>query len=186
MELLSSAQLLESTRTTSISSQVSSTTKCLPAAGRRHLCGKSNTTPSWAAQALTSGNLTNTRRSIGLITAHELGHTLSLRHIENATANTPNGLNPIMGNARNRRSYLFPAAAAEFAVNGTNPGELPGEAPFSRTMSRNSRQRWEHVRRVERAATESWSTPRTMLAFSPRHLTTTRSPMHRVVVLGSR
>ncbi|MCA9063194.1 MAG: right-handed parallel beta-helix repeat-containing protein, partial [Planctomycetaceae bacterium] len=51
--------------------------------------------PDYAVNALTSGDLTFTRRALGFIAAHELGHAVSLRHIQSTGANTPNGLEPI-------------------------------------------------------------------------------------------
>lgn len=87
-------------------------------------------TPQFAIDALTSGNLTFTRRAIGLVTSHELGHTLSLRHIENASAVTPTGANAIMGTPAIDAPIQSLLEPAEFAFTGTNPGELPGEAPF--------------------------------------------------------
>jgi hypothetical protein len=87
-------------------------------------------TPQYAVNALTSGNLTFTRRAIGLVTAHELGHTLSLRHIEQNTAVTPTGGNAIMATPAIDSPLQTLLEPAEFALSGTNPGELPGEAPF--------------------------------------------------------
>ncbi len=88
-------------------------------------------TPQNAITGLTSGNLTFTRRAIGLVTAHELGHTLSLRHIENATATTPTGQNAIMATPAIDAPIQVLAETAELALQGTNPGELPGEAAFT-------------------------------------------------------
>ncbi len=87
-------------------------------------------TPQNAITGLTSGNLTFTRRAIGLITAHELGHTLSLRHIALATATTPTGQNAIMATPAIDAPIQVLAEPAELALQGTNPGEIPGEAPF--------------------------------------------------------
>lgn len=88
--------------------------------------------PEYAATALTSGNLTFTRRALGLVTSHEVGHTLSLRHIDDAGAVTPTGATPIMGTPA--PPFLVPIQTliepAEFAFSGSNPGELAGEAPF--------------------------------------------------------
>lgn len=47
--------------------------------------------------ALTSGNLDATKHAINGTLAHEIGHTLSLSHINKAGVTTPNGLSPIMG-----------------------------------------------------------------------------------------
>lgn len=87
-------------------------------------------TPQFAITALTSGNLTFTRRAIGLVAAHELGHTLSLRHIENGTAVTPTGANAVMATPAIDAPIQVLLEPAEFAFTGTNPGELPGEAAF--------------------------------------------------------
>ena len=80
---------------------------------------------------LTSGNLTATRYALGNVTSHEVGHTLSLRHVQNAGAVTPTGVPPIMGTGaidQPNQAFIEPA---EFAYSGTNPGEIPGEAPFT-------------------------------------------------------
>ncbi len=87
--------------------------------------------PSYAVTALTSGNLTFTRRAIGLVTAHELGHTLSLRHILASSAVTPNGGPPIMGTPAFDLPLQSLLEVGEFAYSGTNPGEIPGESPFT-------------------------------------------------------
>jgi hypothetical protein len=87
-------------------------------------------TPNNAITGLTSGNLTFTRRAIGLVTAHEMGHTLSLRHILQEGRVTPNGLNGIMGTPALDSPIQSLAEPAEFEYSGTNPGEIPGEAPF--------------------------------------------------------
>lgn len=87
-------------------------------------------TPDFAITALTSGNLTFTRRAIGLVSSHELGHTLSLRHIEQGSSATPNGLNAIMATPAIDAPIQVLLEPAEFAVVGTNPGEIPGEVPF--------------------------------------------------------
>lgn len=80
---------------------------------------------------LTSGNLTATRFAIGNVTSHEIGHTLSLRHVLNAGAVTPTGAPPVMGTGaldQPNQAFIEPT---EFAFSGTNPGEIPGEAPFT-------------------------------------------------------
>ncbi len=87
-------------------------------------------TPEYAQLALTSGNLTFTRQAIGFVTSHEIGHTVSLRHVDNTTAVTPTGQHPMMGTgaiSATIQSFIEPH---EFALTGVNPGELPGEAPF--------------------------------------------------------
>lgn len=88
-------------------------------------------TPQYAIDALTSGNLTFTRRAIGLVTSHELGHALSLRHIELGSAVTQNNQNAIMATPAIDAPLQVLVEQAEFALQGTNPGELPGEAPFT-------------------------------------------------------
>lgn len=87
-------------------------------------------TAQFAIDALTSGNLTFTRRAIGLVGSHELGHSLSLRHIQQADAVTPTGANAIMATPAIDSPIQTLLEPAEFAFQGTNPGELPGEAPF--------------------------------------------------------
>jgi hypothetical protein len=88
-------------------------------------------TADYAARALTSGDLTFTRRAVGLISSHELGHTLSLRHVATAGSVTQNGGNPIMGTPAIDAPIQVLVEEAEFSLAGTNPGELPGEAPFN-------------------------------------------------------
>lgn len=89
-----------------------------------------NNSAPYAITALTSGNLTYTRRALGLIVSHELGHALSLRHIAGAGAVTPAGANPIMGTPAIDLPVQVLVEESRFSLNGTNPGELPGEAPF--------------------------------------------------------
>lgn len=86
---------------------------------------------AYAVNALTSGNLTFTRRAVGFIAAHELGHTVSLRHVAATGAVTHNGTAPIMGTPAIDLPLQAIVEPAEFSLSGTNPGELPGEAPFS-------------------------------------------------------
>ncbi len=85
----------------------------------------------YALTALTSGNLTFTRRALGFVAAHELGHTVSLRHITAAGSVTPNGSQPIMGTPAIDLPLQALVEPVEFSLAGTNPGELPGEAPFN-------------------------------------------------------
>ncbi|MFN9234382.1 MAG: hypothetical protein ACK6D4_07055, partial [Planctomyces sp.] len=85
----------------------------------------------YAVNALTSGNLTFTRRAIGFVTSHELGHALSLRHISDTSDVTPGGLNPIMGTPAIDLPIQALVEEAAISLQGTNPGELPGEAPFT-------------------------------------------------------
>jgi len=85
----------------------------------------------YAYRALTSGDLTFTRRAIGLIVSHELGHTLSLRHVADGTAIVPGGANPIMATPAIDLPLQALVEDAAFALQGNNPGgEFPGEAPF--------------------------------------------------------
>ncbi|MEM7315777.1 MAG: hypothetical protein AAF497_21785, partial [Planctomycetota bacterium] len=56
--------------------------------------GLSSLTPS---NALTSGNLEFTTNAIAGTTSHEIGHALSLLHIDKSGTITPGGLPPIMG-----------------------------------------------------------------------------------------
>ncbi|MBL8811472.1 MAG: inverse autotransporter beta domain-containing protein, partial [Planctomycetaceae bacterium] len=95
-----------------------------------HVASPEKSAP-YALNALTSGNLTFTRRALGFIVSHELGHAVSLRHIEDSTATTPNGLHPIMGTPAIDLPIQALVEDAEFALSGTNPGEIPGEAPFN-------------------------------------------------------
>ncbi|MCH2213066.1 MAG: right-handed parallel beta-helix repeat-containing protein [Fuerstiella sp.] len=85
----------------------------------------------YAVNALTSGDLTFTRRAIGLVTSHELGHTLSLRHILASSAVTPTGAAPLMATPAFDLPVQSLLEVSEFAFSGTNPGEIPGEAPFT-------------------------------------------------------
>ncbi len=95
-----------------------------------HVASPEKSAP-YALNALTSGNLTFTRRALGFIASHELGHAVSLRHIEDSTATTPNGLHPIMGTPAIDLPIQALVEDAEFALSGTNPGEIPGEAAFT-------------------------------------------------------
>lgn len=85
----------------------------------------------YAVNALTSGDLTFTRRAIGLVSSHELGHALSLRHIQDNNDVTPNGLNPIMGTPAIDLPIQALVEDAGLSLQGQNPGEIPGEAPFT-------------------------------------------------------
>jgi hypothetical protein len=90
-----------------------------------------NNSTGYSVDALTSGNLTFTRRAIGLVSSHELGHALSLRHIQDNNDVTPNGLNPIMGTPAIDLPIQALVQDAGLSLQGQNPGELPGEAPFT-------------------------------------------------------
>jgi len=90
-----------------------------------------NNSTGYSVDALTSGNLTFTRRAIGLVSSHELGHALSLRHIQDNNDVPPNGLNPIMGTPAIDLPIQALVQDAGLSLQGQNPGELPGEAPFT-------------------------------------------------------
>jgi len=85
--------------------------------------------PAHAAAALTSGNLTFTRRALGLVVSHEIGHNLSLEHVDDTGAVTPTGANPIMGTPA--PPSLLPIQTliepAEFAFSATHLAEGPGD-----------------------------------------------------------
>lgn len=91
-----------------------------------------NDAPDHAARALTSGNLTFTRRAISLVTAHEIGHTLSLEHIDDAGAITLQGGLPIMGTPA--PPFFVPVQQlidpTEFALEGTHLSEFAGDTQF--------------------------------------------------------
>ncbi|MFO1000401.1 MAG: inverse autotransporter beta domain-containing protein [Planctomycetaceae bacterium] len=85
--------------------------------------------PAHAAAALTSGNLTFTRRALGLVVSHEIGHNLSLEHVDDTGAVTPTGANPIMGTPA--APFLLPIQTliepAEFAFSATHLAESPAD-----------------------------------------------------------
>lgn len=88
--------------------------------------------PAHAARALTSGNLTFTRRAISLVTAHEIGHTLSLEHVDDTGAITLNGGLPIMGTPA--PPFNLPVQQlidpTEFALEATHLPEGAGDTQF--------------------------------------------------------
>lgn len=88
--------------------------------------------PEYAAAALTAGNLTFTRRALGLVTSHEIGHALSLNHVDDTGAITPTGQTPIMGTPA--PPFLLPIQTliepAEFAYEATHLPEGPGDTQF--------------------------------------------------------
>ncbi|MFK7822447.1 MAG: beta strand repeat-containing protein [Planctomycetaceae bacterium] len=73
------------------------------------------------ADGLTSGNLDFTTKALGLITSHELGHALSLRHVLLNGSSTPTGLSPIMATPALDGSIQVLVEDNEFAFSGTNP-----------------------------------------------------------------
>ncbi len=82
---------------------------------------------------LTSGVLGFTRNAIGNVLTHEVGHSLSLRHVADAGAILPTpGATVVMGTGAAGFGQPNQALLAqqEFAYSANSPGELPGEAPF--------------------------------------------------------
>lgn len=75
------------------------------------------------ADALTSGNLTFTANAIAGTTSHEIGHTLSLLHIDATGAGaavTPSGTPPIMGTGAIDLSNQARIGPREFSYTGQN------------------------------------------------------------------
>lgn len=72
------------------------------------------------ANALTSGNLTFTTYAIAGTLAHEIGHTLSLSHMDKAGSVTPTGLAPIMGTGAIDLPNQDRIGKREFAYSGFN------------------------------------------------------------------
>jgi len=70
--------------------------------------------------ALTSGNITFTRNALGGTIAHEVGHTLSLLHMDAAGAVTASGLPPVMGTGAIDLSNQARIGPREFSFTGTN------------------------------------------------------------------
>ncbi len=89
--------------------------------------------PAHAASALTSGNLTFTRRALGLVVSHEIGHNLSLEHVDDTGAITPNGGNPIMGTPA--APFLLPIQTliepAEFSFSATHLAESATDTTYT-------------------------------------------------------
>lgn len=88
--------------------------------------------PAHAALALTSGNLTFTRRAISLVTSHEIGHTLSLEHVDETGAITLNGGLPILGTPAPPFNVPLQQLIdpTEFALEATHLPEGPGDTQF--------------------------------------------------------
>lgn len=78
--------------------------------------------------ALTSGNLTFTRNAIAGTTSHEIGHTLSLTHMNVAGSVTPTGAPPIMGTGAIDTPNQARIGLREFGYSGFD-GEN-GNAPI--------------------------------------------------------
>ena len=72
------------------------------------------------ANALTSGNLEFTRQAIAGTTSHEIGHGLSLLHLDANGAITPTGAAPIMGTGAIDLPLQQRILPREFAFSGTN------------------------------------------------------------------
>lgn len=79
--------------------------------------GLGNLTPS---NALTSGDLFFTANAIAGTTSHEIGHVLSLFHLNNDGAVTPNGLGPIMGTGAIDLPDQERILTREFSLSGQN------------------------------------------------------------------
>ena len=78
--------------------------------------------------ALTSGNLTFTRNAIAGTISHEIGHSLSLTHMNLAGSVTPNGTAPIMGTGAIDTPNQARIGRREFGYSGFD-GEN-GNAPI--------------------------------------------------------
>ena len=70
--------------------------------------------------ALTSGNLTFTRNALGGTTSHEIGHTVSLLHMNVAGSVTPTGAPPIMGTGAIDTPNQARIGLREFSYEGQN------------------------------------------------------------------
>lgn len=70
--------------------------------------------------ALTSGNLGFTTNALAGTIAHEIGHTLSLLHLNNAGSVTPSGVPPIMGTGAIDLPNQARISPREFAYSGVN------------------------------------------------------------------
>lgn len=79
--------------------------------------GLSNLSP---ANALTSGNLDFTTNAIAGTTSHELGHTVSLLHLNVAASLTPTGLDPLMATGAIDLPNQARIFDREFAISGFN------------------------------------------------------------------
>lgn len=77
--------------------------------------------PAAFKASLTSGNIDFTQEALGLITSHELGHALSLRHVLVNGAVTPTGKLPIMATPALDGSIQALISPNEFSFSGINP-----------------------------------------------------------------
>jgi hypothetical protein len=81
------------------------------------------------SDALTSGNLTFTRNALAGTLSHEIGHTLSLTHMNLAGSVTPSGVAPIMGTGAIDLPNQARITPREFGYSGFD-GEN-GNAPIA-------------------------------------------------------
>ncbi len=79
--------------------------------------GMGSLTPS---NALSIGNLTFTSNAIAGTTSHEIGHTVSLSHVNKAASVQPTGLPPIMGTGAIDLPNQDRIANREFSLSGFN------------------------------------------------------------------
>jgi hypothetical protein len=79
--------------------------------------------------ALTSGNLSATRHAISGTTSHEIGHALSLLHLNKAGSVTHSGVPPLMGTGAIDLPNIDRISNREFAFSGFNDQE-GGAAQF--------------------------------------------------------
>lgn len=70
--------------------------------------------------ALTSGNLTFTTNALAGTISHEVGHTLSLLHLNQAGSVTPSGVAPLMGTGAIDLPIQARIGSREFAYSGQN------------------------------------------------------------------
>ena len=78
---------------------------------------------------LTSGNTTATYNAIAGTLSHEIGHALSLKHLNKAGSVTPNGLSPLMGTGAIDLPNADRLQNREFSISGFNNQEA-GAAQF--------------------------------------------------------
>ena len=84
-------------------------------------------TPS---NALTSGNIDFTRHAIAGTTSHELGHAISLLHLNKAGSMTPTGLPPLMGTGAIDLPNQDRITDRDFAISGQNSQETGTPTKF--------------------------------------------------------
>lgn len=81
------------------------------------------------ADALTSGNLALTAHAVGGTTSHEIGHAVSLAHLDKAESVTPRNLPPLMGTGAIDLPNQDRISLREFAYSGFNE-EADGAQQF--------------------------------------------------------